>query len=53
MTRQGRKDGVRQGLPRQVQHELSAEIDLTRWVGPIGLAVVIGREGAQPLKDAQ
>jgi hypothetical protein len=53
ITRQGRKDGVRQGLPRQVQHELSAEIDLTRWVGPIGLAVVIGREGAQPLKDAQ
>jgi len=44
---------VRQDLPKKVQRELSAEIDLTRWVGPIGLAVVIGREGAQPLKDAQ
>src|SRR6266852_920972 len=38
----GREDGVRQDLPRQVQHELSAEIDLTRWVGSIGLAVAIG-----------
>jgi signal transduction histidine kinase len=33
---------VRQDLPRQVQHELSAEIDLTRWVGSVGLAVAIG-----------
>ena len=44
---------MRQDLPRQVQHELSAEIDLTRWVGSVGLAVAIGREGGQPLKDAQ
>ena len=51
--RQGREDGVRQDLPRQVQHELSAEIDLTRWVGSVGLAVANGREGGQPLKDAQ
>src|SRR6266849_1624568 len=41
-TRQGREDAVRQDLPRQVQHELSAEIDLTRWVGSVGLAVAIG-----------
>ena len=33
---------MRQDLPRQVQHELSAEIDLTRWVGSAGLAVAIG-----------
>src|SRR5260370_32491445 len=40
-TRQAREDGVRQDLPRQVQHELSAEIDLARWVGSVGLAVSI------------
>jgi signal transduction histidine kinase len=33
---------VRQSLPTQVQHELSAGIDLTRWVGSIGLAVAVG-----------
>jgi signal transduction histidine kinase len=33
---------VRQNLPRQVQHELSTGIDLTWWVGPIGLAVAVG-----------
>ena len=33
---------MRQDLPRQVQHELSAEIDLTRWVASIGLAVTVG-----------
>jgi signal transduction histidine kinase len=32
---------VRQDLPRQVQHELSTRIDLTRWVGSIGLAVAV------------
>src|SRR5260370_5686907 len=41
-TRQAREDGVRQELPRQVQHELSAEIDLARWVGSVGLAAAIG-----------
>jgi signal transduction histidine kinase len=38
----GRSTGVRQNLPRQVQHELTAGIDLTRWVGSIGLAVAVG-----------
>jgi len=33
---------VWQNLRRQVQHELSAGIDLTRWVGSIGLAVAVG-----------
>ena len=33
---------MRQDLPKKVQHELSAEIDLTRWVGPVTLAVAIG-----------
>ena len=33
---------MRQNLPRQVQHELTAGIDLTRWVGSIGLAVAVG-----------
>jgi signal transduction histidine kinase len=33
---------VRQNLRRQVQHELSAGIDLTRWPGRIGLAVTVG-----------
>ena len=33
---------MRQNLGRQVQHELSAGIDLTRWVGSIGLAVAVG-----------
>jgi signal transduction histidine kinase len=33
---------VRQNPGRQVQHELSAGIDLTRWVGSIGLAVAVG-----------
>src|SRR5258705_603020 len=41
-TRQEREAWVRQDLTRQVQHELSAEIDLTRWVGSVGLAVAIG-----------
>ncbi len=29
-------------LRRQVQHELSTGIDLTRWVGSVGLAVAVG-----------
>ncbi len=29
-------------LPTQLRHELSAGIDLTRWVGSIGLAVAVG-----------
>jgi signal transduction histidine kinase len=33
---------VWQNLRRQVQHELSTGIDLTRWVGSIGLAVAVG-----------
>lgn len=31
-----------QALQKQVQHERSAGIDLTRWVGAIGLAVAVG-----------
>ena len=31
-----------QNLRSQVQHELSTSIDLTRWVGSIGLAVAVG-----------
>jgi hypothetical protein len=38
----GKENGVRPNLERQVQHELSAGIDLTRWVGSIGLAVAVG-----------
>src|SRR5260370_27538137 len=33
---------MRQNLRRQVQHQLSTGIDLTRWVGSIGLAVAVG-----------
>jgi signal transduction histidine kinase len=33
---------VRQNLSRQVQHELSTGIDLTRWAGSLGLAVAVG-----------
>ncbi len=33
---------MRQNLGTQVQHELSTGIDLTRWVGSIGLAVAVG-----------
>jgi signal transduction histidine kinase len=33
---------VRQNLQRQSRHELSTTIDLTRWVGSIGLAVAVG-----------
>ncbi|SHK98986.1 Signal transduction histidine kinase [Bradyrhizobium lablabi] len=33
---------MRQNLRIQVQHELSTGIDLTRWVGSIGLAVAVG-----------
>jgi signal transduction histidine kinase len=33
---------VRQNLRIQVQHELFTGIDLTRWVGSIGLAVAVG-----------
>jgi signal transduction histidine kinase len=33
---------VQQTVPRQVQRELSTGIDLSRWVGPIGLAVAVG-----------
>jgi signal transduction histidine kinase len=34
--------GVRQNLGIQVQHGLSTGIDLSRWVGSIGLAVAVG-----------
>jgi len=34
--------GVQQDLQRQVQHDLSTGVSLTRWVGPIGLAVAVG-----------
>lgn len=33
---------MRRDLSRQVQHELSADVDLTGWVGSVGLAVSIG-----------
>ena len=33
---------MRQNLRGQVQHELFATVDLTRWRGSIGLAVVVG-----------
>jgi signal transduction histidine kinase len=33
---------VQQNLSGQVQHELSAEIDLSRWASLVGLAVVVG-----------
>jgi signal transduction histidine kinase len=33
---------VRQTLRRQVQYDLSTGIDLTRWVGSIGLTVAVG-----------
>ena len=33
---------MQRSLARQVQHELSASIALTRWVGSIGLAVAVG-----------
>ncbi len=33
---------MRQNLRKQVQHELSTGIDLTRWIGSIGLAVAVG-----------
>jgi integral membrane sensor domain MASE1 len=33
---------VQQTVPRQVQHELSTGIELSRWVGPIGIAVAVG-----------
>jgi integral membrane sensor domain MASE1 len=33
---------VQPNLGRQDQHELSAGINLARWVGPIGLAVAVG-----------
>src|SRR5271154_558489 len=33
---------MRQNLRIQVQHELSAGVDLTRWVGSLGLAVAVG-----------
>ena len=33
---------MQQDLQRQVQHDLSTGVSLTRWVGPIGLAVAVG-----------
>ena len=38
----GKEHRVWQKLRGQVQHELSTGIDLTRWVGSIGLAVAVG-----------
>ena len=39
---QAMERGVQQDLQRQVQHDLSTGVSLTRWVGPIGLAVAVG-----------
>ena len=33
---------MRQNLRGRVQHQLSTGIDLTRWVGSMGLAVAVG-----------
>jgi signal transduction histidine kinase len=33
---------VQQTVPRQVQRELSTGIELSRWAGPIGIAVAVG-----------
>src|SRR6266480_1289491 len=38
----GKEHGVRQNLRREIQHEPSTGIDLTRWGGSIGLAVAVG-----------
>src|ERR1700753_132871 len=38
----GREPWVRQDLRIQVQHELYAGVELTRWGGVLGLAVVVG-----------
>src|SRR6201992_375241 len=38
----GRAPWVRQDLRIQVQHELYAGVELTRWGGVLGLAVVVG-----------
>src|SRR5215472_6737994 len=38
----GREPRVRQDLRIQVQHELSAGVELTRWGRSIGLAVTVG-----------
>src|SRR6266850_1744265 len=37
----GKAHGMRQNLRGLVQHQLSTGIDLTRWVGSIGLAVAV------------
>ena len=42
LTWWGEENWVRQDLPKKVQRELSAEIDLTRWVGSVTLAVAVG-----------
>src|SRR5215813_10867078 len=39
---QAMERGVQQDLQRQVQHDLSTGVSLTRWVGSIGLAVAVG-----------
>src|SRR5215831_8346341 len=39
---QAMERGVQQDLQRQVQHDLSTGVSLTRWVGTIGLAVAVG-----------
>src|SRR5258707_3160129 len=41
-TARGKEHGVLQYPPRQGQYQLSTGIDLTRWVGSIGLAVSVG-----------
>ena len=33
---------MQQDLQKQVQHDVSTGVSLTRWVGPIGLAVAVG-----------
>ena len=33
---------MRQSLRRQVQYDLATGVDLTRWVGTIGLTVAVG-----------
>ena len=38
----GKEREVRQNLQIQVQRELSTGIELSRWAGPIGIAVAVG-----------
>src|SRR6202035_446421 len=42
LTMRGKEHGVRQRLGRQVHYDLATGVDLTWWVGPIGLTVAVG-----------